>query len=88
VECDGRAVQTDDVLEALSDGREESTGIPFTSREGVVHIAQLATDTDVRTGDTVEVAIDPHRMRFFDVASGAAIDDVRPTTTCLYAEAA
>jgi multiple sugar transport system ATP-binding protein len=71
VELRGRAVVTDEVIEAMSDGddvvlgRKDDTLVPA--------IATLEPDDAAAVGDTIELALDPRRLHFFDLESGEAI---------------
>jgi multiple sugar transport system ATP-binding protein len=71
VELRGRAVVTDEVIEAMGDGddvvlgRKDDTLVPA--------IATLEPDDAVAVGETIELALDPRRLHFFDLESGEAI---------------
>ena len=71
VELRGRAVVTDEVIEAMSDGddvvlgRKDDTLVPA--------IATLEPDDAAAVGDAIELALDPRRLHFFDLESGEAI---------------
>jgi multiple sugar transport system ATP-binding protein len=78
VQCDGRGVQTEDVVEALADGSDEATDRMLTTDQGVLHIAQLPADSRVRAGDLIELELRTERLHFFDLSTGSAIQEVRP----------
>ena len=72
VEVPGEPVETGDVLEGLVDGdpagarlRGEGGGVPF--------LAGFEPDDRVRAGDPVELALDPRRLHFFDLETGARL---------------
>jgi multiple sugar transport system ATP-binding protein len=69
VELRGRAVVTEDVIEATSDdlplGSKDDTVVPA--------IATLEPDDGAAMGDTIELALDPRRLHFFDLETGEAI---------------
>jgi multiple sugar transport system ATP-binding protein len=73
VEVQGRAVVTDAVIEAMSDGPDVVLGRTDDTR--VPAIATLEPDDAVAVGDTIELALDPRRLHFFDLESGEAIDE-------------
>jgi len=71
VELRGRAVTAEDVVEAIADGDEAVRTIG--SDTTVPAIATLEPDDAVAIGDTLELALDPRRLHFFDLETGAAI---------------
>jgi multiple sugar transport system ATP-binding protein len=71
VELRGRTVTTEDVVEAIADGDEAVRLIG--SDTTVPAIATLEPDDAVAMGDTLELALDPRRLHFFDLETGAAI---------------
>ncbi len=73
VEVQGRAVVTDAVIEAMSDGPDVVLGRTDDTR--VPAIATLEPDDAVAVGDAIELALDPRRLHFFDLESGEAIDE-------------
>jgi multiple sugar transport system ATP-binding protein len=70
VELRGRAVTTDDVLEGIADD-----DAVLVSRDDTVvpAIASLEPDDRAAIGDTLELALDPRRLHFFDLETGVAI---------------
>jgi hypothetical protein len=70
VELRGRAVTTDDVLEGIADD-----DAVLVSRDDTVvpAIASLEPDDRAAIGDTLELALDPRRLHFFDLETGLAI---------------
>ena len=71
VELRGRAVTAADVVEAITDGDEAVRAVG--SDTLVPAIATLEPDDAVGVGDTIELALDPRRLHFFDLETGAAI---------------
>jgi multiple sugar transport system ATP-binding protein len=71
VELRGRAVVTEDVIEATTDGDDLLLG----SKDDTVvaAIATLEPEDSAAIGDTIELALDPRRLHFFDLDTGAAI---------------
>jgi multiple sugar transport system ATP-binding protein len=71
VELRGRAVVTDDVIEATTDGDDLLLG----SKDDTVvaAIATLEPEDSAAIGDTIELALDPRRLHFFDLDTGEAI---------------
>jgi multiple sugar transport system ATP-binding protein len=67
-ELRGRPLSSDDVLESLdSDGS-------LSHDEGVVgFVASLPSDDPAQVGETIDLALDPRRLHFFDLETGAAI---------------
>jgi multiple sugar transport system ATP-binding protein len=71
VELRGRAVTAEDVVEAIADGDEAVRTVG--SDTTVPAIATLEPDDTVSIGDTIELALDPRRLHFFDLETGTAI---------------
>jgi multiple sugar transport system ATP-binding protein len=71
VELRGRAVVTDDVVEATTEGEKLLLG----SKDDTIvpGIATLEPDDSTSMCDTIELALDPRRLHFFDLESGEAI---------------
>jgi len=71
VELRGRAVTADDVLEGIADGDD---ALLATGDDTIVRaIASLEPDDPARVGDTLELAVDPRRVQFFDLETRSAI---------------
>jgi len=68
-ELRGRPVTADQVLEALADGEE----LAVRDDDVVSIVALLESDDPVRAGDTLELALDPRRLHFFDLETAQAI---------------
>jgi multiple sugar transport system ATP-binding protein len=65
-ELRGRPLSSDDVLESLDESLSRD--------EGTVDVlASLASDDPAQVGETIELALDPRRLHFFDLETGAAI---------------
>jgi multiple sugar transport system ATP-binding protein len=73
VELRGRAVVTEDVIEATTDVDD----LPLGNKDDTVvaAIASLEPDDGAAMGDTIELALDPRRLHFFDLETGEAIDE-------------
>jgi multiple sugar transport system ATP-binding protein len=69
VELPGKAVTTDETIEALHDGDETLARGGST----VQVVASLAPDDTARVGETIELALEPRRLHFFDLETGTAI---------------
>jgi multiple sugar transport system ATP-binding protein len=70
-EVRGRAVLTDEVIEAIADGDD---AVLANRGDSVVPvIASLEPDDAAAVGDTLQLALDPRRLHFFDLETGAAI---------------
>jgi multiple sugar transport system ATP-binding protein len=71
VELRGRAVTTDEVLEGSADA--ESTVLLARTDTIVPAVASLEPDDPAAVGETIELALDPRRLHFFDLDTGEAI---------------
>ena len=74
-DLDARPAITEDVKELAVDvGSEALEKVERTAdSRGVEVLARLSPRTTVRSGDTVELAVDTHRLHYFDLDDGTAI---------------
>jgi len=76
VDVEAKPVLVDDVLEGLVDMEQAEELVELKSdADGgrTTLVARLAASTSVRPDETVELAVDLHKLHFFDLASGATI---------------
>ena len=71
----GSPVLTDEVVEVARD--IDASAVQALEREAALHVVPVVARLDgaagVRSGDTLDVAVDPAHLHFFDLETGAAV---------------
>ena len=71
----GSPVLTDEVVEVARD--IDASAVQALEREAALHVVPVVARLDgaagVRSGDTLDLAVDPAHLHFFDLETGAAV---------------
>jgi multiple sugar transport system ATP-binding protein len=75
VEIEAKPVLDDDVIEGLVDAEQVEDMVEIRDTEGdrAMLVARLDASLSVRPEQTIDLAVDPRRLHFFDLDSGASI---------------